>query len=166
MIRKAIIVVLTLGAMGAAAIWVLSSTTVGKSLFADSVPMRSYDFRLTCPRVGSIAVVSCRLVTVEELSRIPARVRISGVRYWYERLGFEIVTRSSSGPKPPEVFYSKGFMFPAWLPFIVFGTYPTIAFVRGPLRRWRRRREGLCLKCAYDLTGNVSGVCPECGVEV
>ena len=41
---------------------------------------------------------------------------------------------------------------------------PTIAFIRGPLRRWRRRRKGLCVKCAYDLTGNVSGVCPECGV--
>lgn len=39
----------------------------------------------------------------------------------------------------------------------------------GPL--WRRRRRllrerGLCLDCGYDLTGNVSGVCPECGTEV
>ena len=41
------------------------------------------------------------------------------------------------------------------------------------VRRWRvrspeevrsdRRRKGLCLSCGYDLTGNVSGVCPECG---
>ncbi len=23
-----------------------------------------------------------------------------------------------------------------------------------------------CLKCGYDLTGNVSGVCPECGMEL
>ena len=30
-------------------------------------------------------------------------------------------------------------------------------------RRWERRRNGLCVKCCYDLTGNVSGVCPECG---
>ena len=29
---------------------------------------------------------------------------------------------------------------------------------------WRRRpRPGQCPSCAYDLTGNVSGVCPECG---
>ena len=27
----------------------------------------------------------------------------------------------------------------------------------------RRRRLGLCLNCTYDLTGNESGVCPECG---
>ena len=27
----------------------------------------------------------------------------------------------------------------------------------------RRRRPGCCTNCGYDLTGNVSGVCPECG---
>ena len=27
----------------------------------------------------------------------------------------------------------------------------------------RRRRPGTCRKCDYDLTGNVSGICPECG---
>ncbi len=52
---------------------------------------------------------------------------------------------------------------PLWSIIILFGTYPTTAFIRGPLRRWRRRRTGLCVKCTYDLTGNVSGVCPECG---
>ena len=30
-------------------------------------------------------------------------------------------------------------------------------------RGLRRRREGRCRQCGYDLTGNVSGVCPECG---
>jgi hypothetical protein len=30
----------------------------------------------------------------------------------------------------------------------------------------RRRRAGLCVACSYDLTGNVSGVCPECGTKV
>jgi hypothetical protein len=32
---------------------------------------------------------------------------------------------------------------------------------------WRRRRRtGGCPNCGYDLTGNVSGVCPECGTLV
>ena len=40
--------------------------------------------------------------------------------------------------------------------------------IRGPviLRRRRRRRlraAHVCLQCGYSLTGNVSGVCPECG---
>ena len=30
-------------------------------------------------------------------------------------------------------------------------------------RRSKRRRKGLCLACGYNLTGNTSGVCPECG---
>ena len=30
----------------------------------------------------------------------------------------------------------------------------------------QRLREGLCLKCGYDLTGNESGVCPECGTAI
>jgi uncharacterized paraquat-inducible protein A len=40
--------------------------------------------------------------------------------------------------------------------------------IRGPIilrrRRERRRRAAhLCPRCGYCLTGNVSGVCPECG---
>ncbi|UCE61529.1 MAG: hypothetical protein JSU63_07220 [Phycisphaerales bacterium] len=53
----------------------------------------------------------------------------------------------------------------AWLLLIVIGVYPAIEFIRGPLRRRRRRRKGLCTSCSYDLTGNMSGVCPECGEE-
>lgn len=56
--------------------------------------------------------------------------------------------------------------FPLWVPFCLFSGPPAIAFIRGPLRRWRRRRKGYCVKCGYDLTGNVSGVCPECGEAV
>jgi len=31
------------------------------------------------------------------------------------------------------------------------------------LRLDDRLRRGLCRSCGYDLTGNASGVCPECG---
>ena len=53
-----------------------------------------------------------------------------------------------------------------WIPFVLFAAYPTIAWIRGPVRRWRRRQRSLCLTCGYDLTGNVSGVCPECGTPI
>jgi hypothetical protein len=33
----------------------------------------------------------------------------------------------------------------------------------GVLRWWRRRRRGRCVQCGYNLTGNISGRCPECG---
>ena len=39
-----------------------------------------------------------------------------------------------------------------------------------PLIRWGKQRErvkrGLCPTCGYDFTGNVSGVCPECGTRL
>ena len=34
------------------------------------------------------------------------------------------------------------------------------------IRRWKRPRPGLCKRCSYNLTGNTSGVCPECGTRV
>ncbi len=58
---------------------------------------------------------------------------------------------------------------PLWtslLMLILLGAYPITTFVRGPLRRHKRRREGCCVKCGYDHTGNVSGVCPECGTKI
>ena len=30
----------------------------------------------------------------------------------------------------------------------------------------QRYRHGHCQKCGYDLTGNESGVCPECGMAI
>lgn len=41
--------------------------------------------------------------------------------------------------------------------------------IRLCVSRWlsaRRRMDGLCLTCGYDLMGNVSGVCPECGARI
>ncbi|MEE9129212.1 MAG: hypothetical protein V3T84_04275 [Phycisphaerales bacterium] len=39
--------------------------------------------------------------------------------------------------------------------------------VGGPreVRRWLRKRRGLCIKCGYDLRGTEHEVCPECGAR-
>ena len=34
------------------------------------------------------------------------------------------------------------------------------------VRRWRDFKRSHCMECGYNLTGNVSGVCPECGEPV
>jgi len=65
-----------------------------------------------------------------------------------------------------ETAVSVALWFPTWAPFIIFAAYPTIAFIRGPVRRWRRRRKGLCGRCGYNLTRNLSGMCPENGTEI
>ena len=40
---------------------------------------------------------------------------------------------------------------------------PGIQAIEKNTERQGRREKGLCEQCGYDLTGNVSGVCPECG---
>ena len=39
-------------------------------------------------------------------------------------------------------------------------------FVRSFIRRLVVQTGSLCWTCAYDLTGNESGVCPECGTKI
>ena len=54
-------------------------------------------------------------------------------------------------------------VFPLWLSTGALTLIGVIPFARGPVqRRWRRWR-GLCTFCGYNLTGNRSGRCPECG---
>lgn len=48
---------------------------------------------------------------------------------------------------------------------LLFACCSLLLGVQGPLLRRRRRVRGLCVKCGYDLTGNESGVCPECGTR-
>lgn len=55
--------------------------------------------------------------------------------------------------------------FPFWFLVIIFAVYPSLLLI--PIvRRVRRSRKGLCLYCGYNLTGNVTGVCPECGTRI
>lgn len=52
-------------------------------------------------------------------------------------------------------------IIPLWLPFLLVAI-PTAVL-------WLRRggsEPGHCRKCDYDLTGNISGVCPECGTAI
>lgn len=48
----------------------------------------------------------------------------------------------------------------------LFALFSLLLGIRGPLLRRRRRKRGLCVKCEYDLTANVSGTCPECGTPI
>ena len=75
----------------------------------------------------------------------------------------ETVTTTTAGgfgyiAQPVQVYW-----FPAWLIVIVFAC--PIPFWL--MQFWRSRRErGSCRQCGYSLTGNTSGVCPECGTAL
>ena len=65
--------------------------------------------------------------------------------------------------------YMHGIRTQVMLPVALLIAYPVWAIVGDRLiRRLRRRRVkgGLCAVCGYDLTGNVTGVCSECGTPV
>lgn len=49
--------------------------------------------------------------------------------------------------------------------FVAFGYFSFVpSFLRWRhRRRWKAMAIGYCRRCGYDLTGNVSGICPECG---
>lgn len=62
-------------------------------------------------------------------------------------------------------FRTTWVVFPFWMvtgALVFSGAFP---LVRGPLRRSVRKWRGCCADCGYNLTGNRSGRCPECGTR-
>lgn len=56
-------------------------------------------------------------------------------------------------------------IFPFWLSTLLLTLLGVTPVVQGPIKRWWRRRNGWCIFCGYNLAGNRSGRCPECGVR-
>lgn len=54
---------------------------------------------------------------------------------------------------------------PLWLIAIPFAVLPFRAVISWCRAKNRRANNG-CTKCGYNLTGNASGVCPECGTKL
>jgi hypothetical protein len=65
---------------------------------------------------------------------------------------------------PPFRLYRIGGV-PLWAIAVACGVMSAV-YWGGVRRCGRRRAEGFCRGCSYDLTGNVSGVCPECGTKI
>jgi hypothetical protein len=57
--------------------------------------------------------------------------------------------------------YAAYIILPLWLPLLLLALSTAILGWRD-----RRHRPGHCQRCGYDLTGNVTGVCSECGHTV
>ncbi len=108
-------------------------------------------------------------------------IRAGSIVLANECVGYDLVLRVGKSPntnwRPARFWHGRGFGYsigvgyaryvvPFWFAFSVFATYPAIALttsICGLLRRERRRKQCLCEHCGYNLTGNESGFCPECG---
>jgi hypothetical protein len=163
MIRKAIIVVLTLGMAISMSLHVWSTLyflhykeeRVSLLLGGGFIDLSIFDVAPGFPEELSITRTS--RTEAEDIRKLYANLArpISTRIPW----AYGIKTNSSWGA-------GTMIILPFWTMIALFASYPTIAFIRGPLRRWRRKKNGLCIECGYDLTGNESGICPECGSKV
>lgn len=93
----------------------------------------------------------------------PFQWDLAGIRYknW--------ISLYSQSYRSREEYVVQELTIPFWLVTALLAAYPIIAFTRAVRyhRADRRARtSGLCTNCMYDLTGNVSGRCPECGTSV
>lgn len=122
----------------------------------------------------------------------PVDLRYGGVRfvrsipkYWYR-----LLLDSRSFPKQPEAYkYTGNFMFGfeqveigdsldqkaveattiefrSWIVLLLVFLWPLLAYMRGPLRRAWWQKDGRCSVCGYNLSGNINGVCTECGSNI
>ena len=74
------------------------------------------------------------------------------------KLGFAFVSRSRAS------HFQSQFSFPLWLPALLFAILPVHRYLTH-IRRIRTRTQS-CISCGYNLTGNTSGTCPECGTTI
>ncbi len=151
MIRKAAIVVLTLGAVAVTVESLRSS--LGERVF--------HGFTTDTPSMailcgGAVTTVFFFVTADPQAPDVQMSFLWFGLqrRRWYDS-ETNAYQRTSYVALCPSVFA-----------VCILAAYPTIAFIRGPLRRWRRRKRGECVNCSYNLTGNVTGVCSECGTKI
>ncbi len=172
MIRKAIIVLLTLGAVGTALLLVVSFTGHYKNV--DWLPPSGLPGweRGWLKTIGDIDDTSFFTIDASKgrlalgyFTKVEPSIFVPRKAFGLPGL---LVKKQTVFPASTVAFRREQMLLhalqvPLWLLLPLFAAYPVAAFIRGPLRRRRRRKRGLCVRCGYSLTGNVTGVCPECG---
>ena len=180
-IRKAIIVVFMLGGLGGAFFWATSFYAWDLQTGPEGLDSYVYYWSpQTCFYITSLrGWLRIGTVRLDQPFELPPPDHKEGWAWLGGRVFPDPNTlvpggpvMGSSHPRGPAVHLQlqirtiEALAIPHWALCVALLTYPAVAFIRGPVQRYRRRRKGRCLKCGYDLTGNISGVCPECGTEV
>lgn len=78
-----------------------------------------------------------------------------------ESLGFQLAIS-----RGPDNYRSAYLSIPLWMPYLMLVSIPASRWAKSHHRRifWTKPNE--CRKCNYNLTGNVTGICPECGTTI
>lgn len=124
---------------------------------------RYYRARLTCGTAVALFASDgqCTLTIIDEDMFGPRKLGWPGLRVWLDS-GYAVDWFCW------DIMYgntSAIIIFPVWLlgvpwALVAIGSTFYLRYCR------RRTRLGRCRRCGYNLTGNVSGVCPECGARV
>jgi hypothetical protein len=127
-----------------------------------SPPWPSYGVASGWPALAFSAWRTTNVIEASDQSRL----YYDPVYHWGFAWGPRFPYRPAAGEvdEIPLVFPLR----PIWSGFALNTMFYALAaflFIRGActMRRRSRRRHGLCVRCAYPLTGNVTGRCPECG---
>ena len=108
----------------------------------------------------------CLMVIVEKLSEgnpqwvSPQESRHGGTGIYFRSVKVAIPLHGDWVARQRYELY-----LPPWMAITLLLICPAI-FVRRQARYVLRRKRGNCVKCSYNLTGNTTGVCPECGTKV
>ncbi len=185
MIRRAIIVMLTVATLLTGILFVASFAVQPAGVLRDVIDSRDTLVVLRAHR-GGLAFYISRMsltphaVTAEvydqdpEVFKTVREYRRTMLLQWsmanpafYQgsnatRFGCSLPTQNANAPipLPTKIGYLT---FPIWCPLLAFAIIPAFVLIRGPLRRRARRKRNECVGCGYNMTGNESGVCPECG---
>lgn len=97
-------------------------------------------------------------------SRDGSAESLESMRHEYSLVGLSYYSWRFANTCGPTIYSFRGLRCPVWMLTVAFGSLlvPCL-MVKPSLRRRKRRMNGLCIKCGYNLTGNASGICPECG---
>ncbi len=136
-------------------IWVLSILSYWCLYIAHTKPGRDgrYGLYIVCLTRGYLGIEGQRSLAVEGWARFAGRdPAYDLVVQWRQ---------STLVWKPEWRLFRFHFRIglPLWIPCVLFSLPTTVLW-------WldrRRMRLGHCQRCGYNLRGNVSGVCPECG---
>ncbi len=103
-------------------------------------------------------VCGLRLLTMPTKTKIQSEFQAALTRDPTPTQGSFLLTSHLNGP-----YRTTWFVFPLWLTTGLLTTVCTIPIITGPVRQRWRKWKGLCVQCGYNLRGNRTGRCSECG---